>query len=232
MLAARVIPVMLCRGRHLVKGERFVNSRVVGVALQAAKVHAARGVDELCILDVEASAMGRLIDTMMVQELTHDCFIPVTVGGGVRTVGDVDKLLRCGADKVLIGSAARRDLSIVREASRTFGAQAIVVSIDSPCQGRLHAAQAVSAGAGEILLNNVRRDGTMSGLDIELIRTVAHAVVVPVIACGGFKDPEDARLAIKAGASGVGIGAAFLFTDLTPAMVSAYLKAHGVEVRT
>lgn len=231
MLAARVIPVMLCKGHQLVKGTRFVNDRIVGHALQAAKVHAARQVDELMLIDVDAWDNHALIDCNMVRELTRDCFTPVTVGGGVRSVADVDELLRAGADKVLIGHSARYDTALVEAAAERFGSQAIVVSVDHPWRGPRHAAELAQCGAGEILFNNIGRDGMLDGFDVGLIREVASAVSVPVIACGGYGNPADALAAIMAGASAVAIGAAFAFTDQTPRSVAQYLHDNGVTVR-
>lgn len=226
-LAARVIPVMLCKGRQLVKGQRFVNDRVIGVALQAARIHASRGVDELLIVDVSASAEGRTIDLGMIEELTDGCFTPVTVGGGVRTVAQIRALLKAGADKVLVGS--NPSPAFLFEAWQTFGSQAIVVSVDDLS---LETAQSYACGgAGELLINNPERDGTMQGFDLDLIHKISHGVPVPVIACGGGRDYADMQAAIEAGASAVGVGALFQFEDLTPRGAAEFLKAHGHEVR-
>lgn len=235
-LAIRVIPVMLCRGRSLVKGRNFINDRVVGHVLQAAKVHAARGVDELMILDVAATAECRGPDLAMIEELTDGCFIPVTVGGGVRSIEQIRALLRAGADKVLIGKAAYEfESTLVREATDSFGSQAIVVPVDhnSAMGGGAWflAAEVAAQGAGEILLNNVARDGTMQGYDLDLIRAVSAAVPVPVIACGGCRDYADMVAAVEAGASAVAAGALFQFTESTPLEAAEYLKAHGKEAR-
>ena len=237
MLASRIIPVMLCKGRQLVKGQRFVNDRVVGHALQAARIHAARGVDELLILDVFATADGRTVDLGMIEELTDGIFVPVTVGGGVHTLEQIKALLRAGADKVLIGAAAYRPGSFVEEAAQCFGSQAIVVSVDqhhrrsdsAECVWR--ASYFAAEGAGEILLNNVDRDGTMQGFDLDLIREVCAAVSVPVIACGGASSYDNIAQVIAAGASAVGVGALFQFEDATPRGAAEYLRDRGVTVR-
>lgn len=237
MLVARVIPVMLCKGRQLVKGKRFVNDRVVGHALQAARIHAARGVDELLILDVSATAEGRTVDLGMIEELTDGIFVPVTVGGGIRTLEQIKALLRAGADKVLIGDAAYRDATFIEDAAAMFGSQAIVVTVDHQAR-KADRAECIwrtqyfaSIGAGEILLNNMDRDGTMQGYDIDLIREVTAAVSVPVIVCGGCCDYADMQAAIEAGASAVGVGALFQFEDATPREAAEHLKAKGIEVR-
>ncbi len=231
MLAHRIIPVMLTKGRTLVKGQRFVNDRVIGVAANAARIHAARGVDELLLIDITATAEGRIPDLKLVEDLCHGNFSPVTVGGGVRTIAHIDSLLRSGADRVLVGAAVRKDLGLVRESAQHFGTQALTVAIDYPDQTIADAVHAAEAGAGEIVLNNKERDGTLEGLDIELIRHAASAVPVPLVACGGCSGYDDMRRAIEAGADAVAAGALFAFTDCTPLGAVRYLKSKGMEVR-
>jgi cyclase len=199
--------------------------------MQAAKIHAARGVDELLMIDVAATGEGRTIDLAMVEELTDGNFCPVTVGGGVRTLTDIKALLRAGADKVLIGAAAREDIAFVLEASNSFGSQAIVVALDWPEETVISAVQMAEAGAGEILCNNAQRDGTMEGYDVHVIANVARQVDVPVIACGGCRDYADMVSAIYAGASAVAAGALFQFTDATPRGAAQYLADRGIPVR-
>lgn len=237
---------MLVRGRTLVKGERFNGWRSVGHAAQAARIHAARGVDELCILDVSATAEGRGPDLDLVRELSADCYIPITVGGGVRSLEDIDALLRAGADKVAICTGAWEVVDLFEDAAKRFGGQAIVASVDAGPRGRVTyrcgaktlgytpryvAGLLEQYGAGEILLQSVERDGTMVGYDIDLIHEVSKAVSIPVIASGGCSGPEDMLKAIQAGASAVAAGALFQFTDETPRSCAQYLKAKGWEVR-
>lgn len=240
-LAKRVVVTMLCRGRTLVKGRGFAGDRSVGHVMQAAKIHAARQVDELCILDISATSEGRGPDLEMVRALSADCFIPITVGGGIRTLSAIRDVLKAGADKVCIGRAWEDDAGLVRAAAARFGRQAIVVSLDS-CRPALYARGifvhpaiaadwAADEGAGEILLQSKPRDGTMEGYDLDLIREVSNAVSIPVIASGGCSGYEDMLAAIKAGADAVAAGALFQFTDCTPKGASKYLKQHGVEVR-
>jgi cyclase len=245
MLAKRIIPTLLVRGRTLVKGERFNGWRSIGHALQGAKVHARRGVDELLILDIAATAEGRGPDLQMVSELAEGCFIPITVGGGVRSLQDIDALLRAGADKVAICTAAFDTPSLVVQASRRFGAQAIVAGVDvrgrcvySHCGSRRQsehpcnrAQRLVEFGAGEILLSSVDRDGTMQGYDLDLIREVSQAVSVPVIASGGCSGYADMLSAFAAGADACAAGALFAFTDCTPKGAAQYLRQNGLEVR-
>lgn len=237
MLATRIIPSLLVRGRELVKGERFNAWRSVGVAMQAALIHAARGVDELLILDIAATPEGRGPDLDFVRELTRQCFVPVTVGGGVRSVEDVRALLNAGADKVAIRTAAMDDPRIIRRCADKFGSQAIVVPMDIRCSSTSAASAAALAhswevqGAGEILLTAVEREGTMAGYDLELIREVSRAVSVPVIAHGGAGSYEHMAEAVRAGADAVAAGAMFQFTDATPKGAAQHLLRAGVEVR-
>lgn len=231
MLAVRVIPIMLCDGHKLVKGKRFLNDRVVGHAAQAARVHAMRAVDELMILDVTATRDGRGPNLSLIEEITDTCFIPVTVGGGIAKVDQIRDLLKCGADKVCIGNAARENPRLITEAASRFGSQAIVVPVDYPRDSTLKAAYYASMGAGEILLNNMERDGTMEGYDLDLIRYVSSSVAVPVIACGGCRDYDDMAAAVMAGASAAAAGALFQFDDATPQEAVRHLAGIGIEVR-
>lgn len=234
MLAKRIIPSMLVRGRTLVKGERFNGWRSIGHALQAARVHAARGVDELCILDIAATAEGRGPDLELVRELSDGCFIPITVGGGIRSLADIDALLRAGADKVCIGQG-QRIFGLIRDASARFGRQAIVVSLDVwPDQrsaAKMHAQGLERLGAGELLLQSPDRDGLMCGYNQELIHEISHAVDIPLIASGGCSSYADLASAFKAGADACAVGALFAFTDATPRGAAQFLKRNHIEVR-
>ena len=246
-LARRVIPTILCAGTRMVKGRQFASNRVVGRAADAVRVHQGRQVDELVLLDVTATKEGRTPDLKMIDELAKECFMPLTVGGGIRTVEDVRQLLRHGADKVVIGTAAIEQPDFVREVADTFGSQAVVASLDvkggrcwTQCGTAaliLHSAPDVWAktmefrGAGEILLQSIDRDGTMTGYDLDLIREVSAAVSIPVIASGGCGTPEHALEAIRAGADAVAAGAMYQFTDYTPKDVARHLKESGVSVR-
>jgi cyclase len=245
MLAKRVIPTMLVKGRTLVKGQKFAGDRSVGHAKQAAMVNARRGVDELCILDIAATAEGRGPDLGLITELSEGVFIPITVGGGVRTIPQIDELLRAGADKIAICTAAQEKPDFIRRASDRFGAQALVGCVDVRggfatvrCGGVVMSFDAVAwakrlvdDGVGEILLTCVDRDGTMEGYDLELIKAVSEAVDVPVIASGGCAGYADMVLAIRAGADAVAAGALFQFSDCTPKGAAMYLRGEGMEAR-
>lgn len=242
-LATRIIPTILSRHGALAKGRAFKSDRVVGHALQAARIHQMRDVDELLFLDVAATPEGRGPDFEMISNITDGCFMPLAVGGGIKTVDDVRKLFNAGADKVVIGTAAAKDPEFIRACSSRFGSQAIVVSIDVKMfvafvgnkpvgyDAISWAKKAEQMGAGEILLQSIDRDGTMEGYDLELIRMTANAVNIPVIASGGCRDYEDMYQAIKAGAHAVAAGALFIFTDATPKGAAQYLASKGVEVR-
>lgn len=245
MLATRVIPTLLCRGTTLVKGSRFDGWRSVGHVEQAVRIHQARGVDELIILDIGATPEGRGPDLAMLERITAGCFMPITVGGGVRTVDAVRNLLRAGADKVAVCTAAREPDFDLRACSMRFGSQAFVGAIDvrdgrvvTRCGTESWDADPVTwarvldrLGAGEILLTSVDREGTMEGYDLDLIRRVSEAVELPVIAHGGCSGYADMVAAVDAGASAVAAGALFQFTDATPRGAAEHLAAHGVEAR-
>ncbi|MEZ5379146.1 MAG: imidazole glycerol phosphate synthase cyclase subunit [Acidimicrobiales bacterium] len=249
MLKTRIIPTLLYRDFGLVKGVKFDSRRAVGGATQAIKVYNMRGVDELVFLDVTATLQNRPPDFDLIDDLADDCFMPLTVGGGVRTVDDVRRLLHAGADKVAVCTAATSDPSLVADAAEQFGSQCIVVSIDvATLDGRATAMVrsgtessgldpvdlAVSAqdrGAGEILLQSVDRDGTMEGYDLATIRAVTDAVSIPVIASGGAGNYPHMAEAVAHGASAVSAASIFHFTEQTPLEAKQYLRSCGVPVR-
>lgn len=243
-LAKRIIPMLLHSHGNLVKGVRFESWRTVGYALQAAKIHQARGVDELLFLDVAATPEGAQPDYMLVEQLTAGCFMPITAGGGVRSVDDVKALLRSGADKVAIGAAIHNCSGVVKQCADVVGSQAIVAVIETD-QGKTYAAgkewytpspqdlaiYLEHEGAGEILLMARDRDGTLEGYDIETISTVSEVVDIPVIAAGGAGTYEHMLRALQAGASAVAAGAMFQWTEATPRGAAQYLAGKGIEVR-
>lgn len=236
---------MLVRGRTLVKGQQFAGDRSVGHAAQAARVNAMRGVDELCILDIAATAEKRGPDLTLIGELAQGCFIPITVGGGVRSIEQIDSLLRSGADKVAICTAAQEVRGLIRKASRRFGAQALVGCVDvrdghaSVQCGRIvleatpvdWARRLQDEGVGEILLTCVDRDGLMSGYDLDMIESVAAALDIPLVASGGCSGYDDMLAAIRRGADAVAAGALFQFSDCTPKGAARFLSAQGLEAR-
>lgn len=244
-LARRIIPTILCRGRAQVKGKMFNPWRGVGLAAQSVRVHAARGVDEVVLLDVGATPEGRGPDLSLVEELAEALFCPLAVGGGVRTVEDVKALLRAGADSVVIGTAAIEDPTLLPKLRDSVGAQAVVVAIDyadgyvaKACAKYLTsipvvpwAMECALHGAGEILLTSVRREGCMEGYDIQTLRQVIEAVDIPVVAHGGCGSYQHMLEAFQAGAEGAAAGAMFQFEDATPKGAAMYLDKRGIEVR-
>lgn len=250
MLKVRIIPTLLYNNDSLVKGIAFDSWRRVGGAMQSIKVYNLREVDELIFVDITATAQGRAPDFATIDDLADECFMPFTVGGGIRSVEDVRRLLQVGADKVSLGTAALLEPELVGAIAKRFGSQCVVVSIDvkqTPAgyevythagtrPSGLHpielARRAEAAGAGEILLTSIDRDGTMTGYDLELIRGVADAVSIPVIASGGAGTYDHLVSAIVDGrASAVAAAAMFHFTQQTPLEAKRHLAAAGIPVR-
>lgn len=250
MLKKRVIPTLLFKDVGLVKGISFDSWRRVGTAMQSVKVYNVRDVDELMFLDISATDAGREPDYEAINELADECFVPLTVGGGVRNIEDVRRLLLAGADKVAINSAAVDDTELIARSANRFGSQCVVISIDTKYVNGEHkvfthsgkketrwracdwAKQAENLGAGEILLTSIDRDGTMSGYDLGLIRSVVDNVSIPVIASGGAGCYEDMEKALRVGgASAVAAASIYHFTEQTPLEAKRYLKARGVPVR-
>jgi len=251
MLKLRVMPTLLYKDLTLVKGVGFDSWRRVGSVLQAIKVYNMREVDELVFVDISATRSGRRPDFQLVDDLADECFMPLTVGGGVATVEDIQRLLQVGADKVAINSAAVENPRLIAEGASRFGSQCIVISIDYRKTGdgnyevfthsgtkptRLHPVQFAksveSLGAGEILLTSIDRDGTMTGYDIELTKAVASTVDIPVIASGGAGNYEHMASVVKeANVAAVAAASIFHFTEQTPLEAKRFLKDRGVEVR-
>ena len=254
-VAVRVIPCLDVDAGRVVKGVNFVDLRDAGDPVELARAYDAQGADELVFLDITASSGDRATTYDVIRRTAEQVFIPLTVGGGVRTVDDVDRLLRAGADKVGVNTAALARPDLLREAAQRFGAQCIVLSVDarrcpagvtteSGWEVTTHggrrstaidavawAAEAARLGAGEILLNSMDADGTKDGYDLPLLRAVRAVVTVPVIASGGAGGVEDFAPAVDAGADAVLAASVFHFGDLTIGEVKAALAAAGHLVR-
>jgi cyclase len=254
-VAVRVIPCLDVDAGRVVKGVNFVDLRDAGDPVELARAYDAQGADELVFLDITASSGDRATTYDVVRRTAEQVFIPLTVGGGVRTVDDVDRLLRAGADKVGVNTAALARPELLREAAERFGAQCIVLSVDarrcpegvtteSGWEVTTHggrrstgidavawAVQAAELGAGEILLNSMDADGTKDGYDLPLLRAVRAVVSVPVIASGGAGKVEDFVPAVEAGADAVLAASVFHFGDLTIGEVKAAIAAAGHPVR-
>jgi imidazole glycerol-phosphate synthase subunit HisF len=248
-LAVRVIPCLDVDGGRVVKGVRFTGLRDAGDPVELAAAYDLAGADELTFLDITASSDDR--DTMLdvVQRTADQVFIPLTVGGGVRSVADVDALLRAGADKVAVNTAAVTRPALLREAALRFGSQCVVLSVDARRSGHgwevtTHGGrqgagidavawvrQATDLGAGEVLLNSVDADGTRHGFDLELIRAVRGVGHFPLIASGGAGELAHFAAAIDAGADAVLAASLFHFGELSIGAVKAALAAAGHVVR-
>jgi cyclase len=251
MLKARVIPCLDVKEGRVVKGVNFVDLRDAGDPVECAIAYDAAGADELCFLDITASHENRGILLDVVQRTAEACFMPLTVGGGVRTLDDIRGLLLAGADKASINTAAVSNRQFVREAAEKFGAQCIVVAIDAKqvAPGRWeifthggrrptgidavdYAREVTALGAGEILLTSMDRDGVRTGFDIPLTRAVADAVSVPVIASGGVGNLDHLVAGIREGhATAVLAASIFHFGEYTIPQAKRYMAAAGLPMR-
>jgi len=251
VLKVRIMPTLLYKDLGLVKGVGFDSWRRVGGLMQAVKVYNMRGVDELVFLDITATAEGRHPDFDLVDDFADECFMPLTIGGGVKSIDDVKNLLRVGADKVAINSAAIETPEIVTEVARRFGSQCVVASVDyrthedgtrevythagtkpTGIDPVAHAVEMQRLGAGEILLTPIERDGSMTGYDLPVLAAVAAAVSVPVIASGGAGTYEDMLAALVEGrASALAAASIFHYTERTPLEAKRFLAGNGIETR-
>ena len=250
MLAKRIIPCLDVKNGRVVKGIHFVNLRDAGDPVECGLRYSAEGADELVFLDITASSDRRKIVAEMVRGVADAINIPFTVGGGLRNVDDIQEILRCGADKVSLNTAAVDSPELVQKAAERFGSQCIVIAIDARREnggvkvytqgGRVRTdrdavewAKAVAdLGAGEILLTSMDADGTKNGYDLDLTRRVAEAVRIPVIASGGAGSLEHLHRGLtEAGASAVLAASIFHFREVTIAQAKSYLRERGVVIR-
>jgi cyclase len=253
MLSRRIIPCLDVTAGRVVKGVRFKELRDAGDPVECAAAYDAQGADELVFLDITASSDGRSIMRDVVAATAERCFMPLTVGGGLRSAADIEAMLKAGADKVSLNTSAIAEPALIREASDRFGAQCIVVAIDAKRApgpdprwivhshgGRTPtgldavgwARRAVELGAGEILITSMDQDGTQAGYDLELTRRIGEAVTVPVVASGGAGSLEHfAEVLEQAGASAALAASLFHFGTLTIPGVKKYLMGRGITVR-
>ena len=248
MLRTRVIPIVLLDGFSVLKTIQFKERRNLGSPVTVARTYNTRNVDELVLLDIDATRQKRAIDEFTIKDIADDCFMPLTVGGGIRTVEDIRRLLSRGADKVVINSEAIDRPSFIEESSKEFGAQCIVVSIDVIRVGNHYAIYksgetlsdinvlewcrtAEALGAGELLINRVDLDGTMLGGDVEFAATITSHVGIPVVYAGGISSPENAAIVSTTGVSGVAMASIYHFTSTTPNDCKIAMEKKGIPVR-
>ena len=250
MLKNRIIPCLDVKNGRVVKGINFVDLQDAGDPVEQAKIYSDGGADEICFLDITASNENRDTIYHVVKETSKKCFVPLTVGGGVRSVEDINKLLNCGADKVSINTAAVQDSNVVLESSKKFGSQCIVVAIDAKKNGdkwdvythggrnnsKLDALEFAKKmednGAGELLVTSMDRDGTQIGYDIDLMKKISSMVNIPTIASGGVGNLDHLAEGIKEGnASAVLAASIFHYGKHSVIEAKEYLNSKGIPVR-
>lgn len=248
MISRRLIPALLLQQNKLVKTQKFKNPRYVGDPLNTIRIFNEKEVDELIILDIDASRSGREPDYKLIEQLAGECFMPVSYGGGVKTLEHANKVFSLGIEKVCLQTAALENPRIIREIAGRFGSQSVMVSLDvkrdwlgrccvySSATRKLisrkwqdYLSDFIDAGAGEILLNSVDRDGTLAGPDVDLIATAGLKCSVPLISVGGISSLSDIKLAVASGASAVAAGAFFVFHGPHRAVLITYPKRSELE---
>ncbi len=251
MLAKRIIPCLDVRDGRVVKGINFVNIRDAGDPVELARFYSVQGADEIVFLDITATSDGRATVADVVERTAEQVFVPLTVGGGIRTLEDFQQLLRAGADKISVNSAAVEDKTLIARAAERFGSQCVVLAIDARARGDgtyevvvaggrtptgldavEWAREGVRLGAGEILLTSMDTDGTKTGFDLAMLRAVTQAVPVPVIASGGCGSLEHfAQVFQESGCDAALAASLFHFGELTVPQVKDYLRGQGIPVR-
>ena len=250
MLKNRIIPCLDVKNGRVVKGINFVDLKDAGDPVEQAKIYSEGGADEICFLDITASNENRSTIYEVVKKTSEKCFVPLTVGGGVRSIEDINKLLKCGADKVSINTAAVQNTKIVMESSSKFGSQCIVVAIDAKRKGDgweifthggrketginaiKFAKQMEECGAGELLVTSMDRDGTQKGYDIDLIKEISGMVGIPVIASGGVGNLDHLAEGITKGKANAVLAASiFHYGKYSLKEAKQYLDSKGIPVR-
>jgi cyclase len=248
MISNRVIPTLLLQDGGLVKTRKFKDPKYVGDPINAIRIFNEKEVDELIVLDIEASRRGKEPDYALVGEIAGECFMPLCYGGGVRSLDMAARIFDCGVEKVCIQSAAFENMNLITQIANRYGSQAVVLSVDVKRdwlrRPKLYRSKTgstdsqdwtefvrrgVEAGAGEVIVNAVDRDGEMSGYDLELIRRASTLVPVPIIASGGAAKLEDFLVAIEAGAAAVAAGAMFVFYGPHRAVLITYPQYEELE---
>jgi cyclase len=242
MLATRVIPCLLLKGKGLVKTIKFKDPKYIGDPINAIKIFNDKEVDELVFLDITATIEKKGPDFKLISEIASECFMPLGYGGGITTIQQIEKLFNIGIEKVILNSSTFTSINLLTEATKIFGSQSVVASIDvkkhwltkkqtvytqsgkfntaiSPVE---YAKKMEQAGAGEIIINSIDQDGTMEGYDLDLIKMVSAQVNIPVVALGGAGSLQDFKSAIDAGASAVAAGSFFVFQKMHRAVLITY----------
>ena len=249
MLKNRIIPCLDVKNGRVVKGINFIDLKDAGDPVEQAKIYSDGGADEICFLDITASNENRDIIYDVVKKTSKKCFVPLTVGGGIRSIDDINKLLNCGADKISINTAAVNNSKIVLESSKKFGSQCIVVAIDAKKKDKTweiythggrnstgidaieFSIKMEESGAGELLVTSMDKDGTQSGYDIELMNKISSRVNIPIIASGGVGTLDHLVDGINSGASAVLAASIFHYGKYSIKEAKEYLDSKGIPVR-
>ena len=247
MLKARVIPVLTFNGLSLVKTKKFSKPRIVGNPIQSARVYNSRNVDELIFIDINATSQKRKINTNLVKRIIDECFMPVTIGGGINTFDDINDLLRIGADKVVIKTKAIEDIEFIRSAVKYFGSQCISIAVDAYVENDQYfinnifnikltlnkfISDMVECNVGEFVVNSVDNDGMMNGYDKELLNSINKLSSIPTIALGGAGTPKHFEDLYNSGFNGaMGAASIYHFTQFTPLDVKHHLFESKVPIR-
>ena len=249
MLKNRIIPCLDVKNGRVVKGINFVDLKDAGDPVEQAKIYSDGGADEICFLDITASNENRDTIYDVVKRTSKNCFVPLTVGGGIKSVEDINKLLNCGADKVSINTAAVQNSKVVKESSKKFGSQCIVVAIDAKKNGESweifthggrnstgvnaveFALKMENCGAGELLVTSMDKDGTQSGYDIDLMKIISSNINIPIIASGGVGTLDHLSEGIKSGASAVLAASIFHYGTYSIKEAKQYLASKDIPVR-
>ena len=249
MLKKRIIPTLLFKNNKLVKGINFNSWRTVGSVMQSVRIYKMRKVDELILLDISATNLNKKIDLDLINEVANECFMPLTFGGGVKTIEDISNILKSGADKVCINTASINNLKFIKEACKIFGSQAIVISVDYKKSEAIeiwsnsgqvksdlvfedYLKDLESIGVGEIILTSIDKDGTMEGYDIDTIIKVNKFLNIPIIASGGAGNFENMLdLLNSTNVSALAASSIFHFTNKTPLDIKKFLFTKKVPVR-
>jgi cyclase len=248
MLKHRVIPALLLTKKGLVKTQRFANPKYIGDAINAIRIFNEKEVDELIVLDIEASKNNQQPNYKLIEDFASECFMPLCYGGGIRTVDQAEKIFALGVEKICLQTSILLDINLISELAKKFGSQSIVISLDIKKnwlgKRKLYLASSkkflegswqdwiikvTKAGAGELLVNSVDNDGMMAGMDIDLIHEASKLIPIPMIAMGGVSSLYDIKDAISNGANAVAVGSFFVFHGLHRAVLITYPKYHDLE---